>query len=110
MPKSPAHTSSKRTIEQFLSTARLARDIGLGRQLIEDDEFKGDRFTLRGREVANLGLCSYLGLGDDPRLVDAGIDALTRYGNSYSSSIAYSALPLYGELRERFEGYESPKS
>lgn len=103
MPRSPAHTSSKRTIEQFLTTARLARDIGIGRQLIEDEKFRGDRFTVRGREVANFGLCSYLALGDDPRLVEAGIDALTRYGNSYSSSIAYSALPLYGELRERFE-------
>lgn len=103
MSRSSAHTSSKRAIEQFLSTARLARNIGIGRQLIEDEEFKGDRFSVRGREVANFGLCSYLALGDDPRLVEAGIDALKRYGNSYSSSIAYSALPLYGALHERLE-------
>lgn len=59
--------------------------------------------VLRGREVANFGLCSYLGLGDDPRLIEAAVDAVTRYGNSYSSSIAYTALSLYPILRERLE-------
>ena len=53
--------------------------------------------------MVNFGLCSYLALGDDPRLVDAGIDAMRRYGNSYSSSTAYTALPQYGTLRTRFE-------
>lgn len=103
MIKSPAHTRSSRAVEQFLRHTRLARQLGIGRQLIEDDEFQGDTIVLRGHEVGNFGLCSYLGLGDDPRLVDAAIDAVNRYGNSYSSSTAYTALPLYGDLRERFE-------
>ena len=103
MTKSPSHTRSSRAVEQFLRHTRLARQLGIGRQLIEDTEFNQDTIVLLGREVANFGLCSYLGLGDDPRLVDAAIDAVSRYGNSYSSSTAYTALPLYGELRERVE-------
>ncbi|HUG07663.1 MAG TPA: aminotransferase class I/II-fold pyridoxal phosphate-dependent enzyme [Acidimicrobiia bacterium] len=103
MSKSQAHTRSNRAVEQFLRYTRLARQLGISRQLIEDDEFHGDTIVLRGQEVGNFGLCSYLGLGDDPRLIDAAIDAVSRYGNSYSSSAAYTALPLYGDLRERFE-------
>ncbi|HJS72179.1 MAG TPA: aminotransferase class I/II-fold pyridoxal phosphate-dependent enzyme [Acidimicrobiia bacterium] len=103
MPKAPTHTSSERAVDQFLRFTRLARKIGLTRQLVEDDAFHGSTIVLRGQEVANFGLCSYLALGDDPRLVDAGIDAIRRYGNSYSSSTAYTALPQYGVLRDRFQ-------
>ncbi|HZD22482.1 MAG TPA: aminotransferase class I/II-fold pyridoxal phosphate-dependent enzyme [Acidimicrobiia bacterium] len=79
----------------------MARALGFTHQLIEDDEFRGDRIFLRGEEKINFGLCSYLGLADDPRLKEAAIDATTRYGTSYSSSTAYTALPLYGELKAR---------
>lgn len=103
MTKSTSHTRSDRAVEQFLRYTRLARQLGISRQLIEDDEFQGDTIVLRGREVANFGLCSYLGLGDDPRLIDGAIDAIRRYGNSYSSSTAYTALPLYADLRSRLE-------
>lgn len=103
MTRSPSHTSSERAVNQFLRYSRLGRDLGIRSQVIEDDVFRGDLIKLRGADVANFGLCSYLGLGDDPRLVDAAIDAVRRYGNSYSSSLAYTSLPLYGTLRERFE-------
>jgi 7-keto-8-aminopelargonate synthetase-like enzyme len=103
MTKTTAHTRSSRAVEQFLRFTRLASQLGIGRQMIEDDEFHGDTIVLRGHEVGNFGLCSYLGLGDDPRLVEAAIDAVSRYGNSYSSSTAYTSLPLYGQLREKFQ-------
>ncbi len=103
MSNSPVHTRSSRAVEQLLRYTRLGRQLGLGRVLIEDHEFHGDTIVLRGHEVGNFSLCSYLGLGDDPRLIDAAVDAVNRYGNSYSSSTAYTALPLYGDLRERFE-------
>ncbi|MFP3883324.1 MAG: aminotransferase class I/II-fold pyridoxal phosphate-dependent enzyme [Actinomycetota bacterium] len=103
MSRSPSHTSSERAVSQFLKYRRLAKELGIGSQLIEDKEFRGDLIKLRGADVANFGLCSYLGLGDDPRLVEAAIDAVKQYGNSYSSSMAYTAVPLYGPLSERFE-------
>ncbi len=103
MTRSPTHTSSSRAVEHFLRYTRLGRELGISRQVIEDEEFHGDTITLQGRKLANFGLCSYLGLGDDPRLVEAAVDAVRRYGNSYSSSTAYSSLTLYRPLRERFQ-------
>lgn len=89
--------------DDFLSQSRLAQRLGFSHQLIEDKEFRGDRVTIRGRELCNFGLCSYLALGDDPRVVEGAADALRRYGNTFSSSIAYAALPLYQELTDRLE-------
>src|SRR5690606_11094941 len=83
--------------------SRLGRQLRIGRRQIEDDEFDGETIILMGEEVVNFGLCSYVGLGDDPRLIDGSSDAVRRFGNAYSSSTAYTSLPLYGQLRERVE-------
>ena len=80
-----------------------AHEAGVGRQLIEDDVFQGDSIIVQGQKVANFGLCSYLGLGDDERVKAGAIDATRRFGASYSSSTAYSAVGLYGDLTERLE-------
>jgi 7-keto-8-aminopelargonate synthetase-like enzyme len=101
MSKSLSHTRADRAIDQFHRHAKLGRELGISHRMIEDDEFHGSTITLDGQELVNFGLCCYLGLGDDPRLIRAAIDAVTRYGNSYSSSMAYTSLPLYGELRSR---------
>lgn len=103
MTRSPTHTSSSRAVEHFLRYTRLGRELGISRQVIEDEEFHGDSITINGQRLANFGLCSYLALGDDPRIVEASIDALRRYGMSYSSSTAYTSLTLYRPLRERLE-------
>ena len=87
----------------FSRLSRRAEQLGLVRQQIEDQELQGDRITLGGRSVLNFGLASYLGLGDDERLKAAARDAINRYGTSYSSSISYTSVPLYGELAERLE-------
>lgn len=81
----------------------LAEEKGLVRQLIEDSELQDGIITIKGAKVANFGVCSYLGLNDDERLVQGAIEALRRFGTSYSSSITYTAVPLYRDLRERFE-------
>lgn len=101
MTESTAHPKSARAVDRFVDHSRLGAELGFSHQLIEDDKFRGDLIKLDGRDLVNFGLASYLGLNDDPRLNDAAIDAINRYGNAYSSSIAYTALPLYGELRER---------
>ena len=101
MTESTAHAKSSRAADRFIDHSRLGAELGFSHQLIEDDKFRGDLIRLHGRDLVNFGLASYLGLNDDPRLNDAAIDAINRYGNAYSSSIAYMAVPLYGELRER---------
>lgn len=83
--------------------SRTARDLGFAHQVIEDDVYVGDTVRLNGRDVVNFGLSSYLGLSNDPRLVEAGTEAIRRYGSSFSSSKSYLAVPLYNELRERLE-------
>ena len=101
MEKSLSHTEADPAFRLFERMSRRAHELGLTRQLIEDDEFRGDLITIQGQSVVNFGLASYLGLGDDARLVKAAKEAIDRYGSSYSSSIAYTALPLYQDARER---------
>lgn len=97
--------ASQSAAEKMISLLRRASSAavasGLGGQLIEDQQFVGDSIIIRGQKVANFGLCSYLGLGTDERVIAGAIDATRRFGTSYSSSIAYTALGLYGDLRER---------
>lgn len=63
----------------------------------------GDGSTIRidGRDVANFGNCSYLGLAVDERLIRGAIEATERFGPLYSSSQVYAAVDLYSELEER---------
>ncbi len=65
--------------------------------------------TLEGASRINFGSCSYLGLELDPRMKEATIDAVLRYGTQFSSSRAYMSSPQYVELEallsEMFGGY-----
>jgi 7-keto-8-aminopelargonate synthetase-like enzyme len=64
----------------------------------EDDQLDGRTIQIDGRPRLHLASCSYLGLEFDPRLRDAAIDAVCRYGTQFSSSRAYVSMPLYQEL------------
>jgi len=103
MEKTLSPTRGDRMMRLFHRNAARAREIGISRQLIEDEVLIGDSIVLDGRRVANFGLCSYLGLGDDKRLKEGAFRAIERFGTSYSSSVAYTAIPLYQELKERLE-------
>ncbi|MGI9608816.1 MAG: aminotransferase class I/II-fold pyridoxal phosphate-dependent enzyme [Acidimicrobiia bacterium] len=103
MEKALSPTRADRLLKTFQETALKVRDLGGSRQLIEDEHFSGESMILRGQRLANFGLCSYLGLGEDPRVQEGAHRAIDAYGTSFSSSIAYQALPLYGDLKERFE-------
>lgn len=103
MAKSLNHTGAKRATDMLRAANMAAHEAGVGRQLIEDDVFRGDTIIIQGQTVANFGLCSYLGLGDEESVIEAAIDATRRFGASYSSSTAYTALGLYRDLTERLE-------
>jgi len=103
MEKTLSPTRGDRMMRLFHRNAARAREIGISRQLIEDEILVADSIHIDGRRYANFGLCSYLGLGDDKRLRQGAHEAIERFGTSYSSSIAYTAVPLYGELKERLE-------
>jgi 7-keto-8-aminopelargonate synthetase-like enzyme len=63
-----------------------------------DEAFDGRTVRLDGRTLINFGSCSYLGLELDPRMREAVIDAVTRYGTQFSSSRGYLSSPQYLEL------------
>jgi 7-keto-8-aminopelargonate synthetase-like enzyme len=79
----------------------LGVDLGVIHRRVEDETLDGATFTLDGRTLVDFSTCSYLGLNRDPRLKAGAIDAVTRYGTSYSSSPTYTALPLYDILEEQ---------
>jgi len=76
-------------------------DAGLLRNRIEDFALEDPYITIDGRRLVNFGSAGYLALGRDPRLQAAAIDAVERYGTTYSSSTAYTSLPLYASLEEK---------
>ncbi|HVR33907.1 MAG TPA: aminotransferase class I/II-fold pyridoxal phosphate-dependent enzyme [Acidimicrobiia bacterium] len=96
-------TSADRLLALFRDNARRVHARGLSHMRIEDQTITPGRITLGGRTVHNFGDCSYLGLGTDPRLSAGAKAAIDRFGTSYSSSIAYTAVPLYSDLKQRFE-------
>jgi 7-keto-8-aminopelargonate synthetase-like enzyme len=58
----------------------------------------GSVIEIEGRQVANFGNCSYLGLAVDQRLKRAATEATERFGPLYSSSQTYASVDLYSEL------------
>ena len=79
----------------------FALDLGVAFRRLENDKLDDATLTLDDRALLDFSTCSYLGLSRDSRLKDAAIDAVQRYGASYSSSPAYTALPLYDDLEDQ---------
>ena len=69
----------------------------------DDEPLDGRTISLDGRSLLNFGSCSYLGLELDPRMRQAVIDAVLRYGTQFSSSRTYMSAPPYLELEAQLE-------
>ena len=86
-----------------------ARDNGLIHLSPDDGPIDGRTIAIDGNTMLNFGSCSYLGLELDPRMRDAVINAVTRYGTQFSSSRTYLSSPQYGQLEpllgEMFGGH-----
>ena len=83
-----------------LAESRLSLGVerGLIQRRIEDTSLDGAIITLDGAQLVDFSSCAYLGINQDPRLKSGAIDAVERYGTSYSSSPTYTALGLYDRL------------
>lgn len=79
----------------------FALELGVAFRRLENDKLDDATLILDDRTLLDFSTCSYLGLSRDARLKDAAIDAVQRFGASYSSSPAYTALPLYDELEDQ---------
>lgn len=80
--------------------ASMASKLGIVHNETDDITLDGRHVTIRGEKIKYFGSCSYLGLEHDPRLKAASIDAVNRYGTSFSSSRAYLSSIFYRESEE----------
>ncbi|MEO0311480.1 MAG: hypothetical protein RIQ89_1137, partial [Bacteroidota bacterium] len=80
--------------------ASMAAKLGIVHNDTEDYTLDGRHVTIKGEKIKYFGSCSYLGLEHDPRLKAASIDAVNRYGSSFSSSRAYLSSTFYKETEE----------
>ncbi|HEY6838883.1 MAG TPA: 8-amino-7-oxononanoate synthase [Geobacteraceae bacterium] len=89
--------------------ARL-REEGLFREMRVIEGSQGRRVVLDGREVLLLCSNNYLGLADHPKLKEAAIRAVERYGTgSGASRLVSGTMDLHAELERRialFKGTE----
>ncbi len=71
----------------------------------------GSKVTMKGKEVIMIGSNNYLGLTQDPRVIEASVKATEKYGTSCSGSrFLNGTLDLHLELEEalaEFTGRES---
>jgi 7-keto-8-aminopelargonate synthetase-like enzyme len=70
---------------------------------LEDPVLNGRTVTVQSKQLINFASCSYLGLEMDERLKRGAIESIERYGTQFSSSSSYLSLPLYTELRKKYE-------
>src|SRR5690606_20918370 len=86
----------------YIDSVEQALGDAVGRGIIhlnlDDEPIAGTRIQVKSRELVSFGSCSYLGLEQDPRLIEGVISAVQRYDTQFSSSRAYMSLPLYEEL------------
>lgn len=95
---------------KFEQTVRIVNELavygesrGLGRLYTEDNYLNGRIVTIDSKPLLNFGSCSYLGLELDPRLKEAAIDAVQRYGSLFSCSRMYMSSGNYKELETLLE-------
>lgn len=86
-----------------------AKQEGVLHLYAEGDQFSGRTIDIKNRQLFHFGTTGYLGLEQDPRLKEAAIDAIRKYGTQFPLSKSYISNPLYQQLEERVtEMYQNP--
>lgn len=107
--RSGSASTHARLLRLFARNAEVASRARLSRVRIDDEKLDGDAVTIDGQRLVNFGSCAYMGLNLDPRLIAGAKEALDRYGPVFSSSTAYTSVPLYTQLEELLEDiFEMP--
>jgi 7-keto-8-aminopelargonate synthetase-like enzyme len=91
-----SHSRLLDAVEESVATGVA---LGIGLLQSEDEQLDGRHVQLRGQRVLSFSSCSYLELELDPRLIEATVDAVRRYGTQFSASRTYISAPAY----EKFE-------
>ncbi|WP_051590777.1 aminotransferase class I/II-fold pyridoxal phosphate-dependent enzyme [Flavobacterium daejeonense] len=77
-----------------------AKDKGIMHINSEEQSFKGEKFTIKGRDLINFGTCGYLGLETHPDLIAGSIELTKKFGTQLSMSRAYIRPTYIQELEE----------
>lgn len=97
--------------DEMIRRAKEATEIGMYPYFRALSDTEGVTATFEGREVVMLGSNNYLGLTTDPRVRQAAIEAVKRYGTSVTGSrFLNGTLELHLELERRlakFVGMEA---
>jgi 8-amino-7-oxononanoate synthase len=88
--------------DELIVRAKEATEVGMYPYFRALSDSEGVTATFEGKEVVMLGSNNYLGLTTDPRVRQAAIDAITRYGTSVTGSrFLNGTLELHLELERR---------
>jgi 8-amino-7-oxononanoate synthase len=86
--------------------ARLAKAAGIYPYFMPLEDTEGTEVIMDGRRLLMIGSNNYLGLTTDPRVRQASIDAVKRYGTSCTGSrFLNGTLKLHQELEERLAAF-----
>jgi 8-amino-7-oxononanoate synthase len=86
--------------------ARLAQAAGLYPYFLPLEDTEGTEVVINGRRILMIGSNNYLGLTTDPRVRQASIDAVARYGTSCTGSrFLNGTLKLHQELEQRLAAF-----
>jgi len=92
--------SNSQTVEQIYQNMANSKSMGISQNFIQDSELNERKITLHNKDCINFASCSYLGIEQDARLVDAAVDATRKFGTQFSASRAYLSVSLYKELED----------
>jgi 8-amino-7-oxononanoate synthase len=86
--------------------ARMAQAAGLYPYFLPLEDTEGTEVVVDGRRILMIGSNNYLGLTTDPRVRQASIDAVARYGTSCTGSrFLNGTLKLHQELETRLAAF-----
>ncbi|MEK7682875.1 MAG: pyridoxal phosphate-dependent aminotransferase family protein [Chloroflexota bacterium] len=86
--------------------ARHLQEIGLYPYFLPLEDTEGTEVVIDGRKILMIGSNNYLGLTTDPRVRQAAIDAVNRYGTSCTGSrFLNGTLALHMEAEARLANY-----
>ena len=88
------------------TTARELEAVGLYPYFLPLEDTEGTEVLINGRHVLMIGSNNYLGLTTDPRVRQAAIDAVQRFGTSCTGSrFLNGTLALHQELEARIANF-----
>lgn len=100
------HNNLLDTIDDVLTHAK---EEGILHLYTEDEQFTGRTISIKGKKMYHFGTTGYLGLEQDPRLKEAAIQSIRKYGTQFPLSKSYISHTKYQELEIILEQmFETP--